>query len=87
MQGQVRRRSAAGASQDSGKTVETAMRQKSGVPLMLEDIDSCLEHLRSAGRVQRTIDNYRRKSGWLYQALHKEGKSLRWDTLHSAGSR
>lgn len=57
------------------------MRQGSGVPLTLEDIDRCLEHLRSAGRVQGTIDNYRRKLGQLYRALPEDDKSIQRDTL------
>ena len=44
-------------------------------------MDGYLEHLRSAGRVQGTIDNYRRKLGRLYQALPEDGKSIRRDTL------
>lgn len=47
----------------------------------MEDMDDYLEYLRSAGRVQGTIDNYRRKIGRLYQALPEDDKSIRRDTL------
>ncbi len=56
-------------------------RSEPGVPLTQESIDSYLEHLRSAGRVQGTIDSYRRKIGRLYQALPEDGKAIRRDTL------
>ena len=81
MQRQVRRRRTSGTPQDSGKTVETATRQESGVPLTPEGIDSYLEHLRSAGRVLGTIGNYRRKLGRLYRALPEDDKSIQRDTL------
>lgn len=51
------------------------------VPLTSENIDSYLEHLRSVGRVQGTLDSYRRKIRRLYQALPEDGKSIRRDTL------
>lgn len=54
---------------------------ESGVPLTQENIDRYLEYLRSAGRVQGIIDSYRRKIGRLYQALPKDEKAIRRDTL------
>lgn len=59
------------------------MRQRSEkeVPLTPESIDSYLEHLRSAGRVQGTLDSYRRKIGRLYQTLPEDDKTIRRDTL------
>ena len=59
------------------------MRQRSEkeVPLTPESIDSYLEHLRSAGRVQGTLDSYRRKIGRLYQTLPEDDKAIRRDTL------
>ena len=51
------------------------------VPLTPESIDSYLEHLRSAGRVQGTLDSYRRKIGRLYQTLPEGDKAIRRDTL------
>lgn len=56
-------------------------RSEKEVPLTPESIDSYLEHLRSAGRVQGTLDSYRRKIGRLYQMLPEDDKSIRWDTL------
>lgn len=56
-------------------------RQEKEIPLTLEGIDGYLEYLRSAGRVQGTLDSYRRKIGRLYQALPEEDKSIRRDTL------
>ena len=56
-------------------------RQEKEIPLTLESIDGYLEYLRSAGRVQGTLDSYRRKIGRLYQALPEEDKSIRRDTL------
>ena len=47
------------------------------VPLTPESIDGYLEHLRSAGRVQGTLDSYRRKIGRLYQTLPEDDKSIR----------
>ena len=51
------------------------------VPLTPESINSYLEHLRSVGRVQGTLDSYRHKLGRLYRALPEDGKSIRRDTL------
>ena len=51
------------------------------VPLTPESIHSYLEHLRSVGRVQRTLDSYRRKLKRLYQTLPKDDKSIRRGTL------
>lgn len=51
------------------------------VPLTPESIDGYLEHLRSAGRVQGTLDSYRRKIGRLYQTLPEDDKSIRRGTL------
>lgn len=56
-------------------------RYEKGVPLTPESIDGYLEHLRSAGRVQGTLDSYRRKIGRLYQTLPEDDKSIRRDTL------
>lgn len=56
-------------------------RNEKEVPLTPESIDSYLEHLRSAGRVQGTLDSYRRKIGRLYQTLPEDDKSIRRDTL------
>ena len=56
-------------------------RQEKEVPLTPESIDGYLEHLRSVGRVQGTLDSYRRKIGRLYQTLPEEDKSIRRDTL------
>ena len=50
------------------------------VPLSQEGIDGFLEHLRAKGRVQGTLDTYRKKLDRLYQAL-PEGES------QSAGAR
>lgn len=51
------------------------------MPLTPESINGYLEHLRSAGRVQGTLDSYRRKIGRLYQTLPEDDKSIRRDTL------
>lgn len=51
------------------------------VPLTPEGIDGFLEHLRAKGRVQGTLDTYRKKLDRLYQALPEGGKSIRRDTL------
>ena len=56
-------------------------RQEKEVTLTPESIDGYLEHLRSVGRVQGTLDSYRRKIGRLYQTLPEEDKSIRRDTL------
>ena len=56
-------------------------RQEKEVTLTPESIDGYLEHLRSVGRVQGTLDSYRRKIGRLYQTLPEEDKSIRQDTL------
>lgn len=56
-------------------------RHETEVPLTPESIDGYLEHLRSAGRVQGTLDSYRRKIGRLYQTLPEGDKSIRRDTL------
>ena len=56
-------------------------RSEKEVPLTPESIDSYLEHLRSAGRVQGTLDSYRRKIGRLYQTLPEGDKAIRRDTL------
>lgn len=65
-----------------GKTSGTMRRRsEKEVPLTPESIDSYLEHLRSAGRVQGTLDSYRRKIGRLYQTLPEDDKAIRRDTL------
>ena len=56
-------------------------RNEKEVPLTPESIDGYLEHLRSAGRVQGTLDSYRRKIGRLYQTLPEGDKAIRRDTL------
>jgi len=56
-------------------------RQEKEVTLTPESIDGYLEHLRSVGRVQGTLDSYRRKIGRLYQTLPEGDKAIRRDTL------
>ena len=51
------------------------------VPLTPEGIDGYLEHLRAKGRVQGTLNTYRKKLDRLYQALPEGEKSIRRDTL------
>ena len=56
-------------------------RNEKEVPLTPESIDGYLEHLRSVGRVQETLDSYRRKIGRLYQTLPEDDKTIRVGTL------
>ena len=56
-------------------------RDEKEVPLTPESIDGYLGHLRSAGRVQGTLDSYRRKLRRLYQALPPSDKAIHRDTL------
>ena len=63
------------------RTNDRIRRHEKEVPLTPESIDSYLEHLRSAGRVQGTLDSYRRQIRRLYQALPEDDKSIRRDTL------
>lgn len=56
-------------------------RSEKEVPLTPETIDGYLEHLRSVGRVQGTLDSYRRKIGRLYQTLPEDDKAIRRGTL------
>lgn len=56
-------------------------RNEKEVPLTPESIDSYLEHLRSVGRVQGTLDSCRRKIGRLYQTLPENDKTIRRGTL------
>ena len=51
------------------------------MPLTPEHIDGYLEHLRSSGRTEGTLEAYRQKIGRLYQALPGESKLIRQDTL------
>jgi len=51
------------------------------VPLTAELIDGYLEQLLAKGRLQDTIDNYRRKLKRLYRDLPGDDKAIRWDTL------
>lgn len=51
------------------------------VPITPEGIDGFLEHLRAKGRVQGTLNTYRKKLDRLYQALPEDGKAIRRDTL------
>lgn len=51
------------------------------VPLTPESIDGYLEHLRSAGRTEGTLETYRQRLEQLYQALPGDSKSIRRDTL------
>ncbi|USF25634.1 hypothetical protein N510_001293 [Firmicutes bacterium ASF500] len=51
------------------------------IPLTQDSIDDYLEYLRSIGRVQGTLDSYRRKIKRLYQALPENRKMIRRDTL------
>ena len=69
------------ASMDRKTNSTMRRRNEKEVPLTPESIDSYLEHLRSVGRVQGTLDSYRRKIGRLYQTLPEEDKSIRRDTL------
>lgn len=69
------------ASMDRRTKGTISRRYEREVPLTPESIDDYLEHLRSAGRVQRTLDSCRRKLSRLYQALPDEGKAIRRDTL------
>lgn len=69
------------ASMDRKTNGTMRRRNEKEVPLTPESIDSYLEHLRSAGRVQGTLDSYRRKIGRLYQTLPEDDKSIRRDTL------
>ena len=69
------------ASMDRKTNGAMRRRQEKEVTLTPESIDGYLEHLRSVGRVQGTLDSYRRKIGRLYQTLPEEDKSIRQDTL------
>ena len=69
------------ASMDRKTNGTMRRRQEKEVTLTPESIDGYLEHLRSVGRVQGTLDSYRRKIGRLYQTLPDEDKSIRQDTL------
>lgn len=69
------------ASMDRKTNGTMRRRNEKEVPLTPESIDSYLEHLRSVGRVQGTLDSYRRKIGRLYQTLPEDDKSIRRDTL------
>lgn len=51
------------------------------VPLTQKSIDVYLEHLRSLGRAQGTLDSYRHKIMRLYQTLPENNKSIRRGTL------
>lgn len=51
------------------------------IPLTQASINEYLEYLRSIGRVQGTIDSYRRKITRLYHALSENSKLIRRDTL------
>ena len=69
------------ASGDRRRNDPLRRRLEREVPLTPESIDGYLEHLRSVGRVQGTLDSYRRKIGRLYQTLPEDDKSIRRDTL------
>ncbi len=69
------------ASGDRRRNDTLRRRLEREVPLTPESIDGYLEHLRSVGRVQGTLDSYRRKIGRLYQTLPEDDKSIRRDTL------
>ena len=69
------------ASGDRRRNNTLRRRLEREVPLTPESIDGYLEHLRSVGRVQGTLDSYRRKIGRLYQTLPEDDKSIRRDTL------
>ena len=56
-------------------------RNEREVPLTPESIDGYLEHLRSVGRTEGTLETYRQRLGQLYQALPEDSKSIRRDTL------
>lgn len=51
------------------------------VPLTPESIDDYLDHLLIKGRVQGTIDSYRRKLRRLLRDLPEDGKAIGQDTL------
>lgn len=69
------------ASGDRRRNDPLRRRLEREVPLTPESIDGYLEHLRSVGRVQGTLDSYRRKIGRLYLTLPEDDKSIRRDTL------
>ena len=69
------------ASGDRRRNDTLRRRLEREVPLTPESIDGYLEHLRSVGRVQGTLDSYRRKIGRLYQTQPEDDKSIRRDTL------
>lgn len=69
------------ASANTKTSSKIRRRNEKEVPLTPESIDGYLEHLRSAGRAQGTLDSYRRKIERLYQKLPKDNKSIRRDTL------
>ena len=56
-------------------------REEKEIPLTQDCIDDYLEYLRSIGRVQGTLDSYRRKIMRLYHALPENSKLIRRDTL------
>ena len=55
--------------------------EKSGVPLTLERVEDYLASLAAKGRVQSTIDGYRRSMRRLYHALPEGDKTIRPGTL------
>lgn len=57
------------------------LRGRNAVPLTPETIGGYLEHLRTKGRAQGTIDSYSRKIRRLYRELPEDGKMIRQGTL------
>lgn len=82
MRGRIQRSGAAGTPRESVKTAEMRMlRGRNAVPLTPETIGGYLEHLRTKGRAQGTIDSYSRKIRRLYRELPEDGKMIRQGTL------
>lgn len=55
---------------------------KGGTPLTLERVEDYLSSLAAKGRVQSTIDGYRRSMRRLYHTLPEGDKTIRLGTLH-----
>lgn len=65
----------------SGTATKRMARQQKGAPLTPERIEGYLDGLTAKGRVQGTIDWYRRGMNRLYQELPEEDKTIRRGTL------
>lgn len=72
------------ADRNAGKKqlIRESHKSRAGVPLTQDRIDGYLDSLAAKGRVQGTIDGYRRKMNRLYQELPENDKVIRRDTLH-----